>query len=255
MSASTPPPPPPLLPRSPRAHPPPPLVPPPWRKSAAAAPLALTTIEISGLQVTVPLKFRPGHMLTETQARILDAAYQRQFINNQAANIKARGERLAKATTDAERAANAVQTAEQIAALYTDYEPAVGGTPRQSALEKLRHDMAHRYWTARVASHNEALRTGMPPVILNAKDANGLPAMVSLDTKPKKTKEISQVDHEAALQVWEDAQAGFRTALLGHKTHGPAIAAMVEAELAAKKEPAAPAAGAAAVVTGAGLLD
>ena len=62
--------------------------------------LPTVTIEIAGLQVTLPVKFGTGHVLTETQAKVLDAAYQRQFTNNQNALAKSRADALAKATTD-----------------------------------------------------------------------------------------------------------------------------------------------------------
>ena len=110
--------------------------------------LGNVTIEIAGLEVTLPVKFAPGHTLTENQAKVLDAAYQRQFTNNQNASAKSRAEAHVKATTDAERAAKAPLTAAEIAALYTDYEPSVGGTPRQSTMEKLRQDAAWRAWVA-----------------------------------------------------------------------------------------------------------
>jgi hypothetical protein len=92
------------------------------------------TIEIAGLQVTLPVKFAPGHVLTENQAKVLDAAYQRQFTNNQNASAKGREEALKKATTDAERSAKAPLSAADIAKLYADYEPSVGGTTRQSTM-------------------------------------------------------------------------------------------------------------------------
>jgi hypothetical protein len=118
------------------------------------------TIEIAGLQVTLPVKFAPGHVLTENQAKVLDAAYQRQFTNNQNASAKGREEALKKATTDAERAAKAPLSAADIAKLYADYEPSVGGTTRQSTMEKLRSDAAWRVFLARVGDHNESVAKG-----------------------------------------------------------------------------------------------
>lgn len=126
---------------------------------------ALVTIEIAGLEVALPLKFQLGHVLTDNQARVLDAAYQRQFTNNQNALAKSRAEALAKATTDAERTAKAPLTVAQLADLYINYEPNVGGTPRQSAMEKIRADAAWRMWTAMVSQHNKS--------IMSAVDAEG----------------------------------------------------------------------------------
>ena len=56
---------------------------------------ATVTIEIAGNDVTLPVKFAPGHVLTDAQAKVLDAAYQRQFTNNQNAMAKSRAENLA----------------------------------------------------------------------------------------------------------------------------------------------------------------
>ena len=132
------------------------------------APVGSVQIEIAGLEVTLPVKFAIGHVLTENQAKVLDAAYQRQFTNNQNASAKSRAEAFAKATTDAERNAKTPLTAAEIAALYSDYEPSVGGTPRQSTMEKLRSDAAWRAWVAMVTEHNDSVAKGGSPVIAKA---------------------------------------------------------------------------------------
>lgn len=119
--------------------------------------LGQVTIEIAGLDITLPVKFGPGHVLTENQAKVLDAAYQRQFTNNQNASAKSRAEAMEKAKTAEEKAAKAPLTAAQIAELYADYEPSVGGTPRQSTMEKLRQDAAWRFWVAMVTDHNDRI--------------------------------------------------------------------------------------------------
>lgn len=126
------------------------------------------TIEIAGLEVILPVKFSSGHVLTENQAKVLDAAYQRQFTNNQNAGAKSRAEALTKATTDAERAAKAPMSATEIAALYTDYEPSVGGGPRQSSMEKMRQEAAWRAWTVLVGEHNDSVAGGGEPIIVKA---------------------------------------------------------------------------------------
>lgn len=118
------------------------------------------TLEIAGTDVTLPLKFAPGHVLTDAQAKILDAAFQRQFTNNQNAGHTARQKKLAEATTDAEKAAAqeaiAKFNAEHLASLYADYTPAVGGT-RIGSMDKIRNDAAWRFWTARAKAHNDNL--------------------------------------------------------------------------------------------------
>jgi hypothetical protein len=120
------------------------------------------------MEITLPVKFSPGHVLTENQAKVLDAAYQRQFTNNQNAMAKSRAEALEKATTDAEREAKAPLTASAIAALYAAYEPSVGGATRQSTMEKIRSEAAWRFWTAHVSEHNKAVLAGSAPVIVKA---------------------------------------------------------------------------------------
>ena len=141
-------------------------------KGASTAPAAPTvTIEIASMQVTLPIKFSAGHVLTEAQAKILDAAYQRQFTNNQNALAKAREDSIAKAKTEEERKAkteahNAVTPA-ALAALYSTYEPNVGGTRRPS-IERIKLEAAWRFWTDFVGKHNAALAAGKPCLIVKA---------------------------------------------------------------------------------------
>ena len=125
--------------------------------TAPEAPARNVTLTIADMEVTLPVRFAPGMALTENQAKVLDAAYQRQFTNNQNAMAKSRAESLGKATDDAGRAKYAALSANAIAALYADYEPNVGGTPRQSAMDKIRSDAAWRFWTANVKAHNDNL--------------------------------------------------------------------------------------------------
>lgn len=139
--------------------------------------LGNVTLEIASMDVTLPVKFAPGHMLTENQAKVLDAAYQRQFTNNQNASAKSRAEAYTKATTDAEKAAKTPLTAAQIADLYNSYEPAVGGTPRQSMMEKLRQDAAWRFWVSFVTDHNENVKN-------NGTSPDYVPVITKAGNKP-----------------------------------------------------------------------
>src|SRR5579859_1683754 len=121
------------------------------------------TITIADLQVTLPVKFLPGHVLTDNQAKVLDAAYQRQFTNNQNANAtsrKAALEKLGDKATDADRAKYAPRTAAELAADYVDYEPSVGGGPRLGSMEKMRHDATWSAWVQLVTEHNAAVASG-----------------------------------------------------------------------------------------------
>ena len=117
------------------------------------------TLEIAGLEVTLPVKFAAGQVLTENQAKVLDAAYQRQFTNNQNAGAKSREEALKAGKTDDKYQP---LSAAAIAALYSDYEPAVGGSTRASTMEKVRQDAAWRVFLARVAEHNGMVEDGQP---------------------------------------------------------------------------------------------
>jgi hypothetical protein len=149
---------------------------------------ALTTVlEIAGLSVTLPIKFSAGHTLTDTQARILDAAYQRQFTNNQNATAKSRAEAHAKGTAD-----KAPLTAEQIASIYLNYEPAVGGSPRQSAVERMRHEAGWRAIVSYFGEHNENVRAGGAGLIAkaNGKVANLPAAPRKVDIKAANAAEL-----------------------------------------------------------------
>jgi hypothetical protein len=132
----------------------------------ATAP-ATVTIEIAGLDVTLPVKFNPGHILTDNEAKVLDAAYQRQFTNNQNAMAKGRAEAYGKAANDTERSAKEPLTATALAALYANYEPSVGGS-RMGSMDKIRNDAAWRMWTAMVTEHNSSVSQGGAPVIVKA---------------------------------------------------------------------------------------
>lgn len=137
------------------------------------------TIEIAGLDVTLPVKFLGGHVLSDSQAKVLDAAYQRQFTNNQNAMAKARAEALTKATDDAGKAKYAALSASKLSELYNDYEPNVGGT-RMGSMEKIRNDATWRMWTGKINSHNTSVKSGGEPVIARA-GKNQIPPL-----KPKR---------------------------------------------------------------------
>jgi len=204
-----------------------------------------TTLKIADIDVTVPLKFVPGHVLTDTQARILDAAYQRQFINNQNALAKARTERLAKASTDAERAVNAPLSAEDIAALYADYEPNVGREARGSTLDRLRATAAWRVWSDTVVAHNKSVAMGGEPVIVRAGRGP-----VRLMTAPRRAKGTSDAAHEQAMADFESAKAALIAKLLATPVYAERIQTVLDS-MAAEKAPA----GAAEVtVAGADLI-
>ena len=217
-----------------------------------APPAATATIEIAEISVTIPLKFSPGHVLTENQAKILDAAYQRQFVNNQNANAKARAEKLAKATTDAEKAAAAPLTAADYAKLYENYEPTVGGAPRMGNVEKMRQDAAWRMWVALVGEHNKAVASGGTAVIAKAvSKADGKPVPVALMRAPTKaevkaanagaTEEALETAYKTAQEEFAGAKAVFLGRILSMPEYAERVQIQLDAIMAERgeKKPAA----------------
>jgi hypothetical protein len=196
--------------------------------TAEAAPQTVT-IEIAGLQVTLPVKFRPGHVLSDNQAKVLDAAYQRQFTNNQNASAKSRAEALAKATTDAERAAKTPLTVAEIAALYTDYEPSVGGGPRLGSMEKMRHDATWRAWVALVTEHNDSIKAGGEPVITRAGKAG---VKVGFAIPSAKTKEETEEAFKERREAAQAARTSFIEKMLGMPQYADRIQTQLDSILA-----------------------
>ena len=181
---------------------------------------ASVVVKIADLDVTLPLKFTAGHALTDTQAKILDAAYQRQFTNNQNAMAKARAEKLAKAIAANDAAAVLVSqplTADAISALYTNYEPQVGGGPRLSSMEKIRLDAAWRAYVKAVKEHNadlqivdgKAVGGGDNPVFLKARGK-----VVTQMSAPRKAKDVSEEAHKTALEEYQAQRSAFLNKML-----------------------------------------
>lgn len=212
------------------------------------------TIEIAGLQVTLPVRFRSGHVLTENQAKVLDSAYQRQFTNNQNANAKARADRFTKATTDAEREANLALTANELAEFYPDYEPAVGGGPRMGSMEKMRSDAAWRAWVQLVKEHNDAVTAGGTAVITKAVDSYGKPKPVAVQTCPRKPRDMSEEAHKVVREEFEQTKALFIDKLLSMPLYAERIQVQLDAILAEKGANKTEAAGDDIVVSGDSLL-
>lgn len=201
------------------------------------AALNTVNVEIAGLQVTLPVKFSAGHTLTDAQAKVLDAAYQRQFTNNQNAMAKARAEKLAKATTNEEKAAAAPLTAAQIAELYTNYEPQVGGGPRLGSMEKLRLDAAWRAYVKAVKDHNDAIKAGQPGIFA----ASGPVAQM---TAPRKTKDVSEEAHKAALEEYQNGRTAFLQKMLALPKYAERIQIELDALMAERGKAEAEAEGA-----------
>jgi hypothetical protein len=123
------------------------------------------SVTIASLDVALPLKFKAGDTLDETTARILDAAYQRQYKNNKDAAYKAWETKAsdwdaakAKGEAKGERPANPC-TVEALLSDYTAYQPQVGDAARTS-LEKLRDEAGLRRFKEMIDEHNEIVAKG-----------------------------------------------------------------------------------------------
>jgi hypothetical protein len=122
-----------------------------------AADYGSVEVEISGIKVNLPVRFMAGHVLTDAQAKVLDAAFQRQFRNNQESNAKA----LLKA-------GKPLMSAAELLEKYATYEPNVGASGRLPAMEKVRQDAAWNAWRNMVNRHNDSIANGGEPVIVKA---------------------------------------------------------------------------------------
>jgi len=122
------------------------------------------TIEVAGHMITVPRRFYAGDVLNESEAKVIDAAFQRQYINNQNAMDKARKDKLSAAKTSEERkiAQRAIDemTPAKLVENYITYVPNVGG-PRMSASERNELDAGWAAWVRLVAEHNAAKEKGI----------------------------------------------------------------------------------------------
>lgn len=134
--------------------------------NAPVAPEASSvTVTIAGIDVALPNKFNAGHILSEAEAKVIDAAYRRQFANNQNAAFAA-FEKKAKdwdASTAADKGARPVNPCSDSAMLeaYKAYVPQVGAS-QQTALEKARLEAGLRALHEMMSEHNALIDAGKP---------------------------------------------------------------------------------------------
>jgi hypothetical protein len=174
----------------------------PETAAAAADPVVhphgTSSVAVLDTTVTVPVKFYAGMQINATEARILQAAVERQFMSNQTANANARAKKYAKAKNDAERALYAPLTAAQLGELFRDYMPSVGGAPRQSSVERMRHEATWRAIIAYLTEHNKSVEAGQPGIIAAAGGKG-----VAIPKVPTKTKGVTEEQHKANLEAFE----------------------------------------------------
>jgi hypothetical protein len=208
-------------------------------------PMAEIDLKQAGFKISVPYKFSAGHILTDHEAKVLDAAYQRQFRNNEDANAKARAERLAKAIAENDAAGieeNQPWTAERIAARYATYQPAVGDTVRLSTLERMRYQAAEMVWNDITARHNKAVIAGAAPVIAALVTADGKAAPYNaahfnLRSVPTvKNKSETAEAFEARKQAIVDARNNHWRMMLDRPKYAEAIQAAMDALMQAKED-------------------
>ncbi len=188
------------------------------------------TIEVAGHEISVPVRFHTGHVLTEDEAKLLDAYYRRQFANNLNGNAKNRVERLAKAETDEDRAANAPYTGQELADMYVDYVPGQRGSGVDQ-MQKIREEEAFGFWSDRVAAHNKAISAGKPPVI--AKAGNTLVRLLKADAPKTQTFNKAHGKPYVTAEDVAEWKAATVAALLASKEYAGAIQRRIDNRVAA----------------------
>lgn len=225
----------------------------PVAETASAAPSGngadTTAYEVAGQTVNLPIVFQDGHICNANQAKVLQAAHERQYRNNMNANAKARAERLAKAITDADRAANQPYTAAEIVSDFVTYcqtGPQIGGGPRLGSMERLRLEAAWNAWKLLVNRHNDAIKAGSEPVItasptkpvaLMRNPTKGESKVEYIKAVQAGTAQPGQEDafHEAALKTAEEIKVSFLNKMLGMSKYASIIQEQLDLLLAEKK--------------------
>ncbi len=147
------------------------------------------SLEIAGITVELPVRFTAGHVLTDNEAKTLDAAYRRQFRNNQDANAKARAAKN-----------EAPLTADELVKLYLDYQPAVEREGNGNAVSDLDR-AAWDAWLAAIIEHNASIESGGKPVLKSN-------VVIQLPKAPRKTKGTDDAAHEKAVAEFNAYKAG-----------------------------------------------
>lgn len=188
--------------------------------SASETPaVATTTLTIGDVVVELPIRFAAGHTLSENEAKVLDAAYQRQFSNNQNAAAKSRREKGEPALTAAE-----------LASLYATYEPSIGGR-RAADPDKLRNEIADRAWADLIADHNADVKAGGPGVL--PKSAGKPVVLPTAPRKPRNAAGAALAKYEAEMAAFEAGRQNRRDAIMSLPQYADRVArakAAIEAE-------------------------
>lgn len=128
----------------------------------SVASVASISVSIAGIDVPMPNRFVSGHVLTDAEAKVTDAAFRRQFKNNQDAAHEAWVKKVTSANGDKAKLAAIGPnpcTVETMLALYANYTPNVGGE-RASSAEKNRYEAGYRLLVELMAEHNVKVEEG-----------------------------------------------------------------------------------------------
>jgi hypothetical protein len=175
-------------------------------------------------------------VVTDHAAAMLNDLIARQFVNNQEANALARNKRRAAATTDEERNAenNRELSEADYVKLWNAYDgPAIQGTPRQSAMQRMQIQAALVAFSIMEKEHNEAMDRGEAPTLFR-------------NATKRNTVFVAKKDAEGNTVTAAEQREALAKQLLTIDAYAPRIAAQLElivAQSDAKKAtPNAPAA-------------
>jgi hypothetical protein len=207
---------------------------------AAAAPTLRAEIKYKDgpeLSVDFPRNWLPGSINTEHSALMIDTFRVRQFCSTAGANAKARAERFAKATTDAEKVANAPLSPQDYVTAFLTYEgPAIGDMQRMSTMERLKHEATWSAWVAWVTDHNNYVQTsgGTPPELFNPpiKKAGKATVPVGYSIPGVKKKGESDEDFAERKTAAQSARTAFIERMLSMPEHAEKIQIQLDRILA-----------------------
>jgi hypothetical protein len=119
---------------------------------------------IGEIDVPLPVRFVTGMVLSDAEAKVIDAAYRRQFKNNQDAAFTAWQKKRDAAIAKGETPPVNPCSEEALLKAYLAYAPNVG-TDQMSSLEKAKYEACLRAWSEIIDEHNALLASGQPGVL------------------------------------------------------------------------------------------
>jgi hypothetical protein len=129
--------------------------------TAASPEYGTVDTTIAEIDVPLPVRFIAGHVLTDAEAKVIDAAYRRQFKNNQDAAFTAWEKKRDAATAKGEEPPANPCNEDALLKAYLAYAPNVG-SDQMSSLEKAKIEACLRAWAEIIDEHNALLASGQP---------------------------------------------------------------------------------------------